>query len=109
MNIDFSDVQIQVAIISGLFTVLSTLIAAIAGAIVGKSIVNREKYREDFKTAIDDIQFLLEVERIHCERNTREQGSSRKNKVRDEVRRSGKTFSGDFTPGRVRADEPYKY
>lgn len=105
LNLDLSNTQIQVAFISGFFTVLSALIAAVAAAILGKSIENRRKLQKRYETAIDDITFLLKVEELHCKHNKQEFGESRKNIVRQEVRTEHELkFSGKFTPGRVRSD-----
>lgn len=101
-SLDISNIEIQVAIISGTFTVISALIAALAAAIVGQKIANRRKLEEKLELAIKDISFLLEVEKLHCQHNKEKLGESRKNKTRDEVRNSGLEFSGKLTPGRVR-------
>ncbi|MEM8505094.1 MAG: hypothetical protein AAF716_18305 [Cyanobacteria bacterium P01_D01_bin.1] len=97
-------VEIQAAIISGVFNLASALIAAIAAATIGKAIGDRRKLKETLKTATDDIAFLLEVEALHCDRNKQETGQSLKNTVREEVRELGLNFSGKLTPGRVRAN-----
>lgn len=102
-SFDLSNIQIQAAFISGIFTVLSALIAAVAAAIIGNTIANRRKLQEKLKIAIQDIAFLLEVEEIHCEHNKRNGKPSRKNTVRNEVREAGLDFSQQFTPGRARA------
>ncbi|MGB7087743.1 MAG: hypothetical protein WBD47_19450 [Phormidesmis sp.] len=104
-SLDLSNTEIQAALISGMFTVLSALIAAIAAAVIGQTIANRRKLQENLKMAIDDITFLLNVEALHCENNRKMFGQPRKNIIRDEVRDSSDlNFSGRFTPGRVRAN-----
>ena len=103
--LDFANIQIQAALISGIFTVLSAIIAAIAAAIIGKTIANGRQLEDDLETAIDDIAFLLKVERIHCEDNKRTNSSLGKNTVRDAARNAGLGFSGKFTPGVVRSNK----
>lgn len=103
LAIDLSNIEIQAAVVSGVFTILSALIAAIAAGIIGKTIADRQNLQEDLKIAAQDIAFLLSVEAMHCEYNKRSNRTSRKNTVRDEVRETGLYFSGEFTPGRVRS------
>ena len=100
--LDFSRVEIQVALISGMFTVLSALIAAFAAAIIGQTIANRRELQTKLTAAISDIEFLLAVEELHCENNKQHLGESRKLKIRKLARDRGVEFSGKFTPGRVR-------
>ena len=109
MSVDLSNTDIQVAIISGLFGLVSTLLATIAAALIGSTIANRQKLKEKLNIAIQDIEFLLEVEDIHCEYNKQHFNQSRKNLVREEARRHlDSDFSGKFTPGVVRARERFR-
>lgn len=101
-SIDLSNVEIQKTIISGLFSILTTIIAAVTAGFIGKFIANRRKLQKNLELAIRDIEFLLEVEKSHCDYNREQSGASRKNMVRASVRSSGFSFSGRFTPGRVR-------
>ncbi len=68
-SIDWFNPEIQAALISGIFTVLSALIAAVAAAIIGQTIADRRKLKRDLAIAINDIAFLLAVEKLHCEHN----------------------------------------
>jgi hypothetical protein len=102
-SIDLSNIEIQKTLISGLFSILNTVIAAVTASLIGKTIVNRRRLQEKLETAISDIEFLLEVERSHCDNNKHELGESRKNVTREAVKSSGFSFSGRFTPGRVRS------
>jgi hypothetical protein len=103
LSIDLSNVEIQKVLISGLFSILNTVIAAATAGLIGKIIANRRKLQEKLDIAICDIEFLLQVEKIHCDNNKQELGESRKNSIRDAVRISGFSFSGKFTPGRIRS------
>lgn len=98
---NFSDPSVQAALIEGISTIVSALIAAIAASIIGKKIADRERFKNLLALAIDDIAFLLEVESIHCQRNKEHGGNSLKIVTRDEVKSNGKDFSGKFTPGRA--------
>jgi hypothetical protein len=102
-SIDLSNVEIQKTLISGLFSIFNTVIAAITASLIGNTIANRRKLQEKLETAISDIKFLLEVEKSHCDDNRKELGESRKNIIREAVRNSGFSFSGRFTPGRVQS------
>lgn len=102
LSFDFSAPQVQASIISGGCSIISTIIAAITAKLIGQVISNRRKLKEDLDLAIKDIAFLLEVEKIHCETNKETFQESKKNKTRLCVRRSGYSFSGKFTPGRVK-------
>lgn len=102
INIDFSSVEIQKTFITGVFSILNTIIAAFTAASVGKYFANRRKLEEKLETAINDIHFLLEVEKIHCENNKQQTGQSLKNTFRELARNSGISFSGKFTPGQLR-------
>lgn len=103
-SIDLSNPEIQSALISGIFTVLSAIIASVAAAIIGQNIADRRQLQKDLEIAFNDIAFLLEVEELHCENNKNMTGASRKNTVRAAARDAGLSFSGRFTPGRVRAN-----
>ena len=99
--LDLSNVEIQKTLISGVFSTFNTILAVLAANLIGQTIANRKKLQEKLKQAIDDIEFLLQVEKEHCDNNKENLGESRKNKVRKAVRNDGLKFSGKFTPGRV--------
>lgn len=87
------------AIISGLFTVICTLITVL----VGRAILNRKRLQEKLNVAQADIAYLLHVEALHCEYHRKESGRSYKMLVRQEATHDGLIWSGRFTPGRVKA------
>lgn len=89
------------AIISGLFGLASTII----GALLHKEYMSRKRLKERLHRAEQDILFLLQVERLHCEQNRVLRQASFKTRVRNEAFSQGFTWSGSFTPGRVRAAE----
>ncbi|MGD1895498.1 MAG: hypothetical protein ACFB16_00950 [Phormidesmis sp.] len=107
LSIDLSSPEIQSALISGIFTVLSAIIASIAAAVIGQNIADRRKLQRDLTIAFNDIAFLLEVEELHCENNKKIIGESRKNTIRTVARDAGLSFSGKFTPGRIRANRAF--
>ncbi|EAZ90168.1 hypothetical protein [Crocosphaera chwakensis] len=72
---------------------------------MSKIIANRKKLQEKLQQATDNIEFLLQVEKAHCENNRQTLGESRKNKVREMVRNDGFEFSGKFTLGRVKNND----
>jgi len=89
------------AIISGLFGLASTII----GALIHKEYMSRKRLKEKLHRAEQDILFLLQVERLHCDQNLALRQASFKTRVRNEAFSQGFTWSGAFTPGRVRAAE----
>jgi len=93
--------EVQAALIIASGTIISTAIGSTAAALIGNRILKQEKLQKDLKTAISDIEFLLMVEREHCEENKLDQGSSNFHKVRSRIR-AQHAWSGRFTPGRAR-------
>lgn len=101
--INFSDTNIQVALISGGFSLLSTIVAGIVAQLISQEILNRKKLKENLKIAIEDIGFLLEVEREYGNLLRDHEKSTQKNIIRKKVREeTDYEFSGKFTPGRVK-------
>lgn len=87
------------------------LIAAVIGmvttiftAVAGQAILGRKRMQEKLDIAYNDIAYLLQVEAFHCERHKELNRASFKLRVRQEVNATGMTWSGRFTPGRVRSD-----
>ena len=93
--------EIKAALIATLGSILSTLIGAITAALIGKRIIKQEKLQKDLKAALSDIEFLLMVEREHCDENKRHQRQSNFQTIRNKIRKEY-SWSGRFTPGRVR-------
>lgn len=87
-------------IVNGLFALATTVIAAV----IRMDYLNRKRLKEKLAIAEADIQFLLACEAIHCENNVKLRNASFKNRVRNEAFAKGHTWSGRFTPGRVRAE-----
>lgn len=100
---NFSDPSVQAAIIGGGCTMVSSLIAAITASIIGKKITDGERLKQLLNMAIKDIAFLLEVEKLHCERNKEQNGKYLKKLTRDEARKNGHDFSSKLTPGRAKS------
>lgn len=89
----------QPEIINGIFA----LATAIVTGLMARGRLNRKRLKEKLQRAEQDILFLLAVEKAHCDRNHKQLHASFKNRVRSEVYAQGLTWSGSFTPGRVRA------
>jgi len=79
------------------------LATAIVTGLMARSQLNSKRLKEKLQRAEHDILFLLAVEKAHCDRNQKQLHASFKNRVRSEVYAQGLTWSGSFTPGRVRA------
>ncbi len=105
--IDFSIPQVQAAIISGLFTIITTGVFGLIGIFISnrfkKDAEKAKNLERKLQEAINDIHFLLKVEKLHCERNQENFPQGYKIITRDKVRElySPLKFSGKFTPGRV--------
>ena len=89
------------AIITAVGAVVATVIASIVATVIGKKILGRAKLQSDLDRAIQDIHFLLEVEKRHCEMHTERGENSNLRTVRSYVKNSlNESWSGRFTPGR---------
>lgn len=102
MHVQLQDAAVQASVIGGAFTLASTVIAAVAAAIIGKRFDSQRKLKRLLDRAVRDLAFAHAVEDEHCAMHVQERGESFKNRVRDKVRESGLDWSGDFTPGRAR-------
>jgi hypothetical protein len=90
--------------IHGLFA----LATAVVTGLMARSQLNRKRLKEKLQRAERDIAFLLAVEKAHCDRNQKMVNASFKNRIRSEVYAQGLTWSGSFTPGRVRASASHE-
>lgn len=102
---NWEDPTLVSSLISAISSVLTTLIGSISAAVIGKRFMNSEELKKNLKTAQSDIAFLLFVEEELCRNNEKTRGRSTKLRVREVAREAGHTWSGRFTPGRVRARE----
>lgn len=80
------------------------LIGTITAALIGREFIKRKRLQEKLLIAERDIAFLLEVEAVHCAVHKELGYASLKINVRKGVLRSGYSWSGRFTPGRVRGN-----
>lgn len=93
--------EVKAALVSAIGSILSSVIGATTAALIGKRLLKQEKLKRDLQTAISDIEFLLMVEKEHCDENRRQQNRSNFQTIRNKVR-AQHSWSGRFTPGRVR-------
>lgn len=104
MNIALGDPAVQAALISALGAVIATTLAAVSAAFIGKKFTDRKLLQQKLELCTRDVEYLLKVEAAHVALH-KALGSSNKLKVRESVRNRGYTWSGKFTPGRVRHPE----
>ncbi len=97
-----TDPQIVSAIIQSVGAIIATVIAATTAALIGKKFLKQERIQNDLDTAKKDIEFLLVVEKEHCDKHKSNDGTSYKNTLRKIVIENGFEWSGRFTPGRVK-------
>lgn len=96
-----NDPTVISAIINAAGTVSAALIASIIGGVIGKRFLDQKKIQSDLDRAIKDVQFLLEVEKRHCELHSERGDNSNLRTVRSYVKNQiGESWSGRFTPGR---------
>lgn len=93
---DKNDIDLIAAVI-GMVTTIFT-------ALAGQAILGRKRMQEMLDIAHADIAYLLAVELAHCEKHKELNRASFKLRIRKEVNATGLTWSGRFTPGRVRSN-----
>lgn len=93
---DKNDIDLIAAVI-GLVTTAFTWLA-------GQAIMGRKRMQEKLDIAHADIAYLLAIEAAHCEKHKELNRASFKLRIRKEVNAKGLTWSGRFTPGRVRSN-----
>lgn len=91
---DKNDIDLIAAVI-GMVTTIFT-------ALAGQAILGRKRLQEKLDIAYADIAYLLAVEAAHCDRHKELNQASFKLRIRKEVNATGLSWSGRFTPGRVR-------
>ncbi|MDN0082361.1 hypothetical protein QU487_06290 [Crenobacter sp. SG2305] len=94
------DPAVQASLIGAIGTVAAALIAAVIAAGVSWQISNRRRLIEKLNMALDDIAFLLYVEKELC--GNGDSPHRLKLETREKARAAGLSFSGKLTPGRVR-------
>ena len=103
IEIHLADPAVQAAIIGAVGSVFAAAIAAICAGVLGHQIAGRKRMKALLQAAVDDIAFLLTVEEEHCNLQRQFMEESFKQRIRSLARDRGMTWSGRFTPGRVRA------
>jgi len=98
-----SDPAVLAALIESISAFISTVVAAIAASLIGKQFADRKSLERKLHLAIEDIAYLLEVEKIHCERNAKFHKETYKLKSRSDASNKGLFWSGKFTPGRAKS------
>jgi hypothetical protein len=93
---DKNDIDLIAAVI-GMVTTIFT-------ALAGHAILGRKRMQEKLNLAYDENAYHLKVEALHCERHKELNRASFKLRVRQEVNATGLSWSGRFTPGRVRSN-----
>lgn len=81
--------------------IVSALVTALAASLIGRRFYNQQRLRSLVEQKQQDIDFLLQVERRHCELHQVASGQSNKRKIRDDVRDDGFVWSGKNTTGRA--------
>ena len=95
------DAQIVASGLEALGMIVAAVTTSVTLYFVGNKFVKQETLKNDLDLAMEDIEFLLTVERIHCVQCQESTGKSNKNTIRNKALSEGKKWSGRFTPGRV--------
>lgn len=88
--------EVQAAYISAMSTLFATIVAGISAFLVGRQLISRKKFAEKLHVALCDIEFLLAVEREHCEHHRNKVDKSFKKTMRQRARSLGFYWSGQF-------------
>lgn len=99
---NWHDPQVVAALIGGGATLLSGIATAVIAVVVSMQIADRRRLQDNLNIAMGDIEYLLRVEEILCEKLNEAAPKSVKLKVRAAVREEGQNWSGKNTPGRRR-------
>lgn len=93
--------EVQAAYISAVSTLVATLVGSLSAFFVSRQILSRKKLAEQLHQAMSDIEFLLAVEKEHCEHHRTFADRSFKNTMRDRARELGHTWSSRFEPAKI--------
>ncbi|MBA1204754.1 MULTISPECIES: hypothetical protein [Pseudomonas] len=102
MLLAINDPAVQSALINAFAAIVSTVLAAASAALIGKKFSDRKKLERSLELCQKDVEFLLRVEAEHVELHKERGDKPNKLKVRERVKDLGFSFSGKFTPGRLR-------
>lgn len=83
--------------------IIATLIAALAALLIGRRFDNQAQLKKHLANALNDIEFLMEVEKEHCSWNKTHHDKSYRVLARQNVRKAtGLIWVGDHTPSKAR-------
>lgn len=102
MILAINDPAVQSALINAFAAVSSTVMAAACAALIGRRFTDRKKLEQQLELCQKDVEFLLLVEAEHVVLHKERGDPPNKLKIRAKVRDLGHSFSGKFTPGRLR-------
>lgn len=106
IQLNWTDPAVQAAVVGAVGNIFSAAIAAICAGVIGAQISGRKQLLARLRDAVDDVHFLLAVERAHSDLHQELNDESYKMRARQIARDQGYTWSGKYTPGRTqRIDE----
>ncbi|MEL4894858.1 hypothetical protein, partial [Crocosphaera sp. Alani8] len=82
-SLDFSNIEIQKTLLSGIFSTVNTFLAVLVANCISQKLANRKKLQEKLQQAIKDIEFLLQVEKAHCEKKLLKKSGGTRRKLGD--------------------------
>lgn len=82
--------------------IVSALVTALAASLIGRKFHDQQSLRKQVEEKQQDINFLLQVEKLHCEVHQNHSGQSNRNIIREKARNDGFVWSGKNTSGRAK-------
>jgi hypothetical protein len=107
MNI-FHTPEVYSALISAFGVISASLFAGFFAFFISSRFRKRNELEQKYLTALDDIDFLLAVEKLHCEEAKNRNGTSSKNRIRSKILSNGDLrWSGRFIRSRIRSQKEH--
>lgn len=96
------DQAIVIELIKAGGNILTAAIPSIVSFYIGKKVMASTELKAKYATAMQDIMFLLELEKKHCREHKETTGSTKRQSMRDAVKNeTDLTWSGKFTGSQI--------
>lgn len=82
--------------------ILTALIPSLVSYYLGRKLIKSKQLKQDLKLALNDIKFLLSVEKLHCREHQERGGESKRIRIRNSVKAErALEWSGKFTLSQI--------
>lgn len=96
------DQAILIELIKAGGNILTATIPSVVSFYIGRKIMASKELKEKYRTAMNDIMYLLELEKKHCREHKETSGSTKRQSMRDAVKNeTALEWSGKFTPSQI--------